>query len=86
MKQAAELYPVIIPVIQNLLQEEAKPKKPVAVSAEMLALATELKKQVRSLIAVGRSAEAKEFVLALEQYVPDDVETEELKVLLGLSV
>ena len=50
--KAAELYPVIIPVIQNLLQEETKPKKPVAVSAEMLALATELKKQVRSLIAV----------------------------------
>ena len=86
VKQAAELYPVMIPVIQTLLQAEAKPKRPVAVSAEMLALAAELKKQVRSLIAVGRSAEAKEFVLALEQYVPDDAEIEELKVLLGLSV
>ena len=86
VKQAAELYPVMIPAIQRLLEAEAKPRKVVAVSAEMLALAAELKKQVRELIAAGRRVEAKEFVLALEQYVPDDEETQELKTLLGLSI
>ena len=85
VKQAAELYPVMIPVIQSLLEAEVKAKKVVAVSAEMLSLATELKRQIRELIAVGRYAEAKEFILALEQYVPDDEETQELKKLIGIS-
>ena len=86
VKQAAELYPVMIPAIQTLLQAEAKPQRTAAVSEEMLGLAAELKKQIRGLIAVERYTEAKEFVLALEQYIPNDAETKELKEILGLSI
>lgn len=86
VKQAAELYPVMIPVIQALLRAEATPKRMVAVSEEMLGLAAELKKQIRELIERGRCAEANEFILALEQYVPDDMEIQELKELLSASV
>ena len=85
VKQAAEIYPPMIPVIQAMLREEMKKQNRSSVSQELLQLAEQLKQQIKSLIAAGQKKEAGELVLALEQYVPQDAEVTELKELLFLT-
>ena len=79
VKQAAEIYPPMISVIQAVLRKEANQQEISAISRELLQLAEQLKQQIRSLMTVGQTTEAQELVLALEQYVPQDVEVAELK-------
>lgn len=82
VKQAAEIYPPMIQVIQAVLRAETKKQNISAVSKELLQLAEQLKLQIRTLMNAGQHKEAGELVLALEQYVPQDVEVAELKEIL----
>ena len=82
IKQASVCYPPMIPLVQAVLQEEAQKKK--RVSAEMQQLAKELKKAIYDLLAIGQKEQAKELVLGLEQYVPEDEDLEKLKDMLSL--
>ena len=84
VKQAAEIYPSMIPVIQSVLRAEKEKQNAFAVSKELLQLAEQLKQQIRTLMKTGKHKEAGELVLALEQYVPQDAEVVELKELLFL--
>ena len=72
VKQASEIYPPMIPVVQASLEEEAKKQKKATVSPELQALAAQLKQNIRELMQLGQKAEAKELLVALEQYVPED--------------
>ena len=82
VKQAAEIYPPMIPVIQAVLRAETKKQNTSVVSKELLQLAEQLKQQIRTLINAGQHKEAGELVRALEQYVPQDEEVAELKEIL----
>lgn len=82
MKKAAKVYPPMIAALQSVLKEEAERMAAVKVSPEMRQLAAELKRNVRELIEAGEYLEAKKFIQALKEYVPDDEEIKELEKLL----
>ena len=82
VRQASKIYAPMIPVVKVILQEENETQKGKKVSLEMRQLAEELKKNIRNLIAMGDTIYAKELLFALEQYVPEDKELEQLKCFL----
>ena len=81
MKKAGKIYPAKVSILQRVLKEEVKRAEAAKIPPEMRQLAEELKKNVRELIAAGEYLEAKNFIQALKEYVPDD---EEIKVLESL--
>ena len=82
MKKAAKVYPAKVSILQRVLKEEVKRAEAAKIPPEMRQLAEELKKNVRELIAAGEYLEAKNFIQALKEYVPDDEEIKELEKLL----
>lgn len=82
MKKAGKIYPARVFILQSVLKEEAKRIEAAKISPEMRQLAEELKKNIRELIVAGEYMEAKTFIQALKEYVPDDEEITELENLL----
>ncbi len=82
VKEAAKIYPPMLPMVKALL-EEKKNAGNIQQSAanaqnEMLALAEQLKAMVRTQMAEGKSEEAKAILSELSMMLPEDEEVKEM--------
>lgn len=92
MIRAAKEYPVLLSTVKALLAESAQEGKSTKkarnentadtdrAKQELLALAAQLKLLVRSQLAEGKTAEAREILSELAQMLPEDEEVKEMQV------
>lgn len=82
VKQAAKIYPTMLPVVKALLEEKKNSgniqKSAENAQNELLALAEQLKGMVKRQLAEGKSEEAKAILSELAMMLPEDEEVKEL--------
>lgn len=86
IKRAAKEYPVMLPVVKELLEERKKAGQGVekekmqgnSAQEELLALAEQLKAMVRAQLAEGKTEEAKAILSELAVMLPEDEEVKEM--------